>query len=189
MTDEEAEDNFRRWFGNSLVTNDTGAPLAVYHATKASFDAFEPQRHADTGFHFGTRAQAKMRGGSVLLEVYLSAEHLKRVRDHGKWTRQQIATARREGYDGIVYLNRYEGIPTERILDLEAKGLLKKLDTLSDREFRRAVPEAEDSFIVFEPTQVKATSNPGTWSRLDPRLDDGGHGEEEQEAVPSRGMR
>jgi hypothetical protein len=188
MTEDEAEANFRRWFGNSRIADEAGAPLAVYHATRTTFDAFQPQRHADTGFHFGTRAQASMRGGAVLLEVYLSAERLKRVKDHGKWTRQQIATARREGYNGIVYLNRYEGIPTERILALEANGLLRKLDTLSDREFRRAVPEAEDSFIVFEPTQVKAISNPGTWSRMDPRLNDEGPIEEELEVVPGRGM-
>lgn len=176
ITPEQAQANFWRWFDDSQVVDKAGEPLVVYHATSQVFDVFEPQRNKDAGFHFGSRAQAEMRGGrrGAIIPVYLSARRLKRVKDGGQWTKAQIAAARRQGYDGIVYLNRYEGIDTERILALEEAGLLRKLDRLSDREFRKVVPEADDSFIVFEPTQIKSVYNRGAWSRTDSRIENDG---------------
>lgn len=56
------------------------------------------------------------------------------------------------GYDSIAYLNRYEGMTTERIEALSASGMLARLNQLTDAGFRRLVPDAADSFIVFEPT-------------------------------------
>lgn len=176
VTPEIAEENFRIWFGRSQVLDDAGEPLVLYHATSSTFDRFEPQKKLDAGFHFGTREQAAMRArrDAVILEVYLSAARLKRVKDNGQWTKNQIKAAQRAGYDGIVYLNRYEGIPTERIDALFQTGDLCKLDQLSDRDFAHLVPEAQDSFIVFEANQVKAVDNPGTWSKHDPRIRDDG---------------
>lgn len=169
-------DGFERWFDGSAVTDAEGRPLVLWHATHAEFDAFRPQRGKDSGFHFGTEAQARMRGGrqARLIRVHLSARRLKRVRDTGSWSAERIARIRREGWDGVVYLNRYEGLSTERIEALHASGTLARLDRMSDREFRRAVPEARDSYVVFEPWQVKAVDNPGTWSRRDDRFMDAG---------------
>jgi hypothetical protein len=187
---ETAARNFARWFGRSRVVGPDGAPLVVYHATAADFEAFEPVRGKDAGFHFGTRAQAAMRGGGrgVVMPVFLSASRLRRVRDKGSWTREQIAAAARQGYDGIVYLNRYEGMTTERVAALAESGMLARLDGLDDRAFLRLVPEAEDSYIVFRPEQVKSVFNPGSWDPRDPRLLDGWE-PPEPEPGPSPGMR
>lgn len=57
---------------------------------------------------------------------------------------------RKAGYDGVVYLNRSEGIPTK--VDPN-----DKLD-MSDDDFR-AKYGAEDSYIVFSPEQVKSVFN------------------------------
>lgn len=53
-------EEFRKWFGDSVVTKPNGAPLLVYHGTcKAGFTKFDPTKTREMGFHFGTWAQAK----------------------------------------------------------------------------------------------------------------------------------
>lgn len=130
--------------------------MIVYHATTSEFDVFEKQPKKDAGFHFGTFEQAKMRGGpnATILEVKIDFRKAKRLKDNGSWTRDQINRARQGGYDAIVYLNRYEGISTEVVEALSQQGKLSKLDNASDAVFRKLVPQAEDSYIVFSPEQI-----------------------------------
>ncbi len=74
------------------------------------------------------------------------------------------------GYDGIVYLNRFEGLnsdPEQTVL--EGFNDDRELNQLTDSEFRSYLSEAEDSYIVFAPTQVKSIFNefnPGEARRL-----------------------
>jgi len=71
-----------------------------------------------------------------------------------------IRILRERGYDGIVYLNRREGIkwqPGEDVLDT---------NDLTDEEFFERHPEAEDSWMAFDPNQVKSVFNKGSWSML-----------------------
>lgn len=136
-----------------------GKPLVVYHATKADFSEFSKEKTVDGGFHFGTAAQANMRvagAGKNLMPAYLFASNMQRSKDEGGDWKAKIRAAKASGRDGIVYLNRYEDLSTEVISRLANEGLLDKLDRMSDTEFRRAVPEAQDSYIVFDPTQIKS---------------------------------
>ena len=71
---------------------------------------------------------------------------------------------REKGYDGIVYLNRYEGIDDEEVDD-------DLLHTASDAEFKKHLPRAKDAWIVFDPTQIKsATANDGNFDPSDPDI-------------------
>jgi hypothetical protein len=57
---------------------------------------------------------------------------------------------KQKGYDGIVYLNRREGLnepPRTEDFDLD------------DQMFKFTRPEAEDSYIIFDPQQAKSTFN------------------------------
>ena len=54
-----------------------------------------------------------------------------------------VAVAKAGGHDGIIYLNRFEGIPLAEFDAVRAAG--NNLDTMSDAEFRKAVPSAKDS--------------------------------------------
>ena len=65
------------------------------------------------------------------------------------------------GYDGIVYLNRHEG------LKKGSRGLIGQDAT--DAAVRVAAPEARDSFIVFDAEQSKSVFNRGTYDPQDPR--------------------
>jgi len=68
------------------------------------------------GIHIGTEQQAKtvleLRGveedNGVIIPLYAKANYIKRVKDGGSW-RPIIAKAIKEGYDGLVYKNDFEG--------------------------------------------------------------------------------
>jgi len=58
------------------------------------------------------------------------------------------------GYDGVVYLNRYES-------DAESSIILA-FDNDSDEFFRKKVPSAENSWIAFYPSQIKLADGTNT---------------------------
>lgn len=63
------------------------------------------------------------------------------------------------GYDGIIYLNRNEGVK-ETSEEIEDEELFRSYST--DEEFLKKFPDAKDSYIVFDSSQVKSiyeTSN------------------------------
>lgn len=82
---------------------------------------------------------------------------------HGK---QAINAVVREllenyGYDGIVYLNRYEGdIP----YDVRHMGT-EEQEKLSDAEYKRLAPKASMAWIALRPEQIKSVWNKGGWSK------------------------
>lgn len=131
-------------------------PPVVYHGTRATFDVFEAG-HGD-GFHFGTIEQARMRSlgrNGRIIAAEISVCHPLRMREAITW-RDAIRSARRRGYDSIVYLNRYEGTSFEQLDALLARGWTgERLDALPDREFARLMPQARDSWIVFDPQQIR----------------------------------
>lgn len=154
---QEELDLFWQWFGRSDVVDHVGRPLVVYHGTTVQFDGFDRAKSVDGAFHFGTKAQASMRAGSRdrrLIAAYLHAERLMRSRDTGGGWKEKVASARASGKDGIVYLNRYEGMTTEVIERLSGQGILSKLDHMTDAQFRKVVPESMDSYIVFDTSQI-----------------------------------
>jgi hypothetical protein len=51
ITPEQRDANFREWFGESKVVDESGAPLVVYHGTARDFESFDP-----TKFGANTRA-------------------------------------------------------------------------------------------------------------------------------------
>ncbi|CUJ69257.1 Uncharacterised protein [Achromobacter sp. 2789STDY5608633] len=77
-----------------------------------------------------------------------------RSKDQGGNWKDKIQRAKAAGKDGIVYLNRYEGMTTAIIDRLSKSGHLNGLDDLSDAAFKRLVPEAQDSYIVFSVEQL-----------------------------------
>lgn len=69
------------------------------------------------------------------------------------------------GFDGIVYLNRGEGVDTEAAGGFE--------EGWSDDRFRTVFPMAADSFIAFHPNQIKsALANAGSFNAWRPEIDD-----------------
>ena len=135
---------FKRWFGDSKVVDSDGNPLVVYHGTKNDFTSFNPDSH------FGTKdqadsilAEARGKVGKRVMPVYLSAQKMKRVKDQEiaqRWS-DVVATAKRQGYDGLIYKNEFEGDGTQ------------------------------DSYVVFKPEQIKsAIGNSGDFDATNPDI-------------------
>lgn len=134
------------------IVESTGAyDLPLFHGTKAEFDQFAPNSH------FGSEAQARMRAGksAKIIPVMARNGKFKRVKDVGrnKWDEKTLRRLERQGYDGVVYLNRFEGIPLDQFEALSAKGI--DPDSLPDAKFRKLVPAAEDSYVIFDPRHVR----------------------------------
>lgn len=143
-------------FVTSRVRDSLGNLLLVAHGGRWPIVAFDRSESVDGGFHFGDQEQARMRtspNGTLTLG-WLDIRKPRRSKDAGGQWRSKIAAAKADGYDGIVYLNRYEGIPGGRIEALAKAGMLEKLDTMPDARFKQYVPEARDSYIAFAPEQI-----------------------------------
>jgi ADP-ribosyltransferase-like protein len=143
---------------DTAVTDDEGKPLVVYHGTQGRFIGFDPKRMKTEGVHFGTRHQAEMRAGprGEVVAALLHIPRLRRARDTGGQWRKVIAAAKKAGYDGIVYLNRYEGI--DRSTVLRAIDQKVDLDKLTDAELAEYATELNDSYIAFYPEQITVVS-------------------------------
>ena len=162
----------------------------VYHGTPAYLDdATKLHKGKDSGIHFGTEAQAwgrlYHRSGDVI-PARVEISNMKRERDTGLGWRTKIRLAKEQGYDGIIYLNRYEGLfahdkkafiarliergyPSEAIKEMVRRSAYTMhrpafFNNISDEEFLDIFPEAEDSYIVFSTAQVKPYTG---WKPLD----------------------
>lgn len=172
--------SFKRWFGDweaagrfaSKAVDAHGEPRVFYHGTVHDFESFETLPGHDAGLHFGTLEQATMRvarQGARMIPVFLNVREPRRSRDKGAWTARSLAALRRNGQDGVVYLNRYEGVSTANVV--RASDAQVDVDRLSPAEFRRWFPEADDSWIVIGNDQLRSALTGGRFEAL-PTLTD-----------------
>jgi hypothetical protein len=103
-------------------------------------------------------------GASRVIPVLVRGDRFKRMKEEGRWDLQKLKALARQGYDGVVYLNRTEGIPAEEFDDARlAFGKSRStatfddiVDELSDTQFKKLCPSAEDSYIIFDPMNVRS---------------------------------
>ena len=197
----QRQQNLGEFMRESAVKHPDGRPKVVYHNTSRSFNEFRTAK-SEMGAHFGTPAQA-----NDILEVihdqpdhqgypvYLNLKNPLRLRDTGSFDPYRIHRQLKEmglaeglpknphqlemqehlqslGYDGVVYLNRREGISRAKGKDPE------RYNDYSDQMFKHHFPDAEDSYIAFDPTQIKsAIGNNGYYDPNIPRIDEHTGGE------------
>lgn len=146
---EQAADNFARWFEGSQVVDENGQPLKLYHGTDADFDAFDMSKGRSTmdiqGAFFSPYDIDAKGYGKNLKEVYLN---IKNPADE--------ATAYRA-------LRKYQG---QNDAGLKARQDLQ-------RQGFDGVFNGYDEYIAFEPNQIKSVNNSGAWSSS-PSLSDAG---------------
>ena len=80
--------DFDRWFAGSKVVDGAGAPLVVYHGTRADFESFDPSR-GELGTHFSIDPDVASgfaeRDGGRVMPVYLNLKNPARIPDFGAW--------------------------------------------------------------------------------------------------------
>lgn len=149
--------NFLDWFGASVLTEDSGRPLKLYHGTAdnvESFDLDHPNRK-DTGWlgtgvyltdssemaegyanqkarAIGPRGQNVMPLYASLQNPYMATDEDKaRLKAGGREAADAFAKQlQSQGYDGVIY---------------------------------QAAPDARE-IVVFDPAKVKSVFNNGSWS-------------------------
>lgn len=131
---------FYKWFGDSKVVDEQGRPLVVYHSTDVEFSVFDKTK-ADSSvglpaFYFSSSEQYSREYGSITMPAYLKAENVFNI---GK-----------DVPDGWYELKTNE----ERI------DLLKKQGYDGVFDYNAGATE----YAVFNPNQIKSTSNRGTYS-------------------------
>ena len=190
---------FKAWFSGSKVVDEDGKPLVVYHGSGRDFHDFDTDKMLQLGSHFGTvdvaNQAAENRGADANVKsCYLSIQNPIRLHDWVEWSPETIARSLKAehkidigkpktpndvkaalmklGYDGVVYLNRCE-VPklTAQSISQRLAMADKELYTATDAEYKKAIPEATDSWIAFHPTQIKsATGNSGKFDPSDPDI-------------------
>ena len=174
---------FKDWFGDSKVVDESGKPLVVYHGSEKGFNEF---KYGDIGFHFGTKEQALRRihnsKTQVINSLYLKLENPLRLNfDYGDWTGIGVAIRLSE-LDTIPKHARYEmndilkidsaknGLSASKRQDKAMRELLQSIGydgIIYDNKFEGK----GKSYIAFEPTQIKsATGNNGNFDPSNPDI-------------------
>jgi hypothetical protein len=150
--------NFVKWFGDSVVKDEMGNPLRVYHGTNKKFNVFkegEGKEFKDRGIFFtdNRKVSDAFGGDENTIEAYLSMKnplvvdaqgnHWLNIDFEGGKTNSDLLAgiARERGHDGVVLKN-----------------------------VKDPNPLIGNSYIVFNPTQIKSTANRGTFDPTNPNI-------------------
>lgn len=141
---------------------DFGTPKTYFEENSNMMPVYvkinKPLRLRDRGT-WGSRFMAQ-----ELIRVGLADESLLKLADELPITAEARIREILEnnGYDGIVYLNRHEGL-AKSVKDLSGKT--------SDEDLIQERPEARDSYMVWNPTHIKSyTGNSGQFSTDNPDI-------------------
>jgi hypothetical protein len=133
---EQAADNFARWFEGSQVVDENGQPLKLYHQTGADFDVFEKgldnagkyDYETPSGFFFKSNNADIGLQGKKQIPVYIKGKKgisFKNRDEARKYFRENI-----EGYDDL--LTKYNNVDNEYLAkDAQREAILdKRIDNL-----------------------------------------------------------
>lgn len=165
---------FNKWFRQSPIVDEAGAPKVVYHATDKSFDAFDTSL-SSPGAAFGpgiyvdedpTNAEGWRRGEGVnLMPLYAAVQDPLNIREP-----LSAAAAARLNDIGIVSARAGEPAP---LLTMENNfgSIAAAAQAAGFDGLLHYGPNARKHLLVFENTKVKsAIGNRGTWSAADPDI-------------------
>jgi hypothetical protein len=179
---------FEQWFGDSKVVDENGDPLVVYHGTSrmgrdGEFDQFFPFAHFGTAEAANERIQdqrerrptdrlARMVGrdpqgiqreGERIIPVYLSIQNPLRIVDDASASSME---------DMYFQVNK-AGVKVR----YQAGATMQELvDALKSRGYDGFVYEnkvedkGSESWVAFDPGQVKSVANTGAYNREDPMM-------------------
>jgi len=180
--DPRSNENFRNWFGNSQVVDETGAPQKMYHGTKRDFTVFKGDRFGASYFTpdpkftemFASRSQ-----GSNVMETYLKAENIFDPDNpaHYKVLDEYLTKTLKQENPNMASI----------ILDNKKAGFLDKINdqnnwmSMEDGAIQKFIKEhGYDGFYVkeegvknvavYDPAQIKSVNNSGAFDPKDPNI-------------------
>lgn len=185
---------FRDWFAGSQATDEQGRPRVFFHGTYATFSSFEQSRDLGYHFGSSEQAVTKVGGenareGARVIPVYLSIKNpLRLVEDvfsrfdqvpieqaaevisQAAGLDEQQAAALRNQAAHVGQLRETLGPADQRYVDAQERFWDQVQRALQGKGFDgvvypNAVEGAGESWIAFQPNQVKSVFNKGTWSQ------------------------
>ena len=96
---------FKKWFGESKVTDTEGEPRVVYHGTSSNFNSFNPKK-ATQGIFWFTSDRGAIDAGEVgaqgkgrVMDLFAQLKNPAGWDEYGKMS---LGELRRDGYDGAI---------------------------------------------------------------------------------------
>lgn len=146
-------DNFWKWFGDSKVTTLYGDPLIVYHGTRFNFDRFIPSeasRDFPPAIYFSSNRNIAKSYGNNVRGFFIKLENPLYDNAFGQTFNkfydrmvEIINLAYESGKDGVI------------------------IRRLKDDWAQKGSRMEGDTYVVFDPKNVKAVDNVGTWDDSD----------------------
>jgi uncharacterized protein YjbI with pentapeptide repeats len=181
FSDPTGSEAFRRWFGDSVVKDETGRPIVVYHGTtRGGFTAFDPaktDKHHPGFYLTDDILTANTYVGKLkapLLDPALEGATDGAYRLYIKMERPFVHDAEGGQWDDLhipQFPNKrktYEVAHAVKDTGLYDGVILKNLRD-SGRKTRYDKPA--DVYVVFDPKNIKsATTNVGTYDPNDPDI-------------------
>lgn len=188
--------NFKAWFGDSKVVDENGEPLVVYHGTPNKFESFSKDAKGTVSFGFGSAAVKRSgfffskdkefskgfadpykKTGEVL-SVYLKADRVFDVDDDTQFEDiKTYAIKNGASREGVEWLDgkRYDEDFWEVFDDdngAEVSSWIKGagFEGVKFKEPDADTGEISETFVVFEPNQIKSVHNQGAFDPNDPRI-------------------
>lgn len=188
---------FQRWFGNSVIRNPDGSPRVMYHATRYpdrwdAADLTPNMNPAEFGFHIGTQEQANFiatnaarldyeenaERQSHILPLFVKLENPIRIPDLGLFSPTRVlrelnsptSPVSEQDHDMLTQKLSDTSDITKQFNILKSYLKSKGYDGFVYRNLGETVNNIEDSYIVFEPSQVKSVMNTGTWDTGNPNF-------------------
>ncbi len=143
---------FKEWFGDSKVVDKNGRPLVVYHGTNAEFDIFSKEKiKRGTGFWFSSNKETSKEYGDIK-EFYLSVKNPIDVNKN----RNDFIKFAKEAMPEIP------NDVSEHYIISDALGSTAFKEYLQNKGYDAI--SLGNSYIVFNPNQIKSVYNRGTWN-------------------------
>jgi hypothetical protein len=183
--------SFKKWFGAwekdpenaSNVVDKNGEPMVVYHGTnRPGFHEFitirgTQREKGGRGIHFGTIEQAtnvNTNGKTTgIYPVYLSIQNPLRVTDaQADWNRKLAEELQKRGYidqDRVEEFGKYQDEADKPINDRRMIRLLQSLG-FDGLVYNNEAEGVGDSYVVFEPEQIKSVNNQGSFDKGSPDI-------------------
>lgn len=161
--------NFKAWFGDSKVVDDTGAPMVLYHGTGSNFDEISPSAgtaNSDAGFYVSPspseagKYAAFSEGSQNIVPVFASIKNpyfaLTKSEistgENGQMTVKDWGKLRAAGFDGVAI-----GITKDEFLSGARKlSDASELAVLNGRQIKSAIGNSGK----FDPNSASLTDNP-----------------------------
>lgn len=166
---------FKKWFGNSKVSDWQGNPIVVYHGTENNFKIFKNtgksrQIGANVGFFFTSdKEMAKQYADDKrVMPVYLSLQNPLIIDENStvKIFNQNINI--KDAFDFFTQLGniKSEQEIKEELIKLGYDGIVLNNTNVDTRSYENL----HDVYVAFYPEQIKSVNNQGTFDENNPNI-------------------